>query len=89
MSPFWSDNDIRLAGTVRYVGIERGASSGGDAIFTELSSFINRNIIAGGDAPFEPTWLLVAQWDGIHPYPHGADDHEGVDEEYLRRVRLL
>ena len=74
---------------MRYVGIERGASTYGDAIFSELSSFINNNIIAEDDAPFEPTWLLVAQWDGVHPYPHGADDHMGIDEEYLSRVSIL
>ncbi len=30
--------------------------------------------------------MLVAQWDKVHPHPHGSDDHEGIDQEYLEKV---
>ena len=32
--------------------------------------------------------MLVAQWDRVHPHPHGSDNHEGIDEEYLNRVGI-
>ena len=35
---------------------------------------------------FRGTWMLVAQWDRVHPDPHGADDHMGVPEALLERV---
>ena len=37
---------------------------------------------------FHGIWMLVAQWDGVHPYPHGADDHEGISEEFLDLVGI-
>ena len=35
---------------------------------------------------FRGTWMLVAQWDHVHPDPHGADDHMGIPEALLERV---
>ena len=35
---------------------------------------------------FKGTWMLVAQWDHVHPAPHGADDHMGIPEALLERV---
>ena len=35
---------------------------------------------------FRGTWILVAQWDRVHPAPHGADDHMGIPEALLERV---
>ena len=35
---------------------------------------------------FQGTWMLVAQWEYVHPYPHGADDHEGISEAFLDLV---
>ena len=35
---------------------------------------------------FMGTWMLVAQWDHVHPDPHGADDHMGIPEALLERV---
>ena len=52
----------------------------------EVATHVNDRFIADGEPDFQSTWLLVAQWDGVHPHPHGADDREGVDKEYLNRV---
>ena len=79
LAPFWSDNDIRREGTVRYVTIERGNSADGDQIMIEATMFVNERFT---------TWMLVAQWEGVHPYPHGSDNHEGISEEYLSRVSI-
>ena len=35
---------------------------------------------------FRGMWMLVAQWDRVHPDPHGADDHMGIPEYLLERV---
>ena len=35
---------------------------------------------------FRGTWMLVAQWDRVHPDPHGADDHMDIPEALLERV---
>lgn len=87
LAPFWSDNDIRKEGDVRYVAIEgNSAPDDGGNIFFEASNFVNRRFVAEDEPSFVPTWMLVAQWDHVHPYPHGSDDHEGIDEDYLRRV---
>lgn len=85
MAPFWSDNDIRKEGTVRYVTIESGSSPLGDQIMNEASTYVNNHLIAD-DEIFRPTWMIVAQWDRVHPHPHGAESHEGISEEYLNRV---
>ena len=71
---------------MRYVGIERGGSAEGDAIMNEVSTFVNDRFVAEDAPTFQPTWLLVAQWDGVHPFPHGSDNREGIDEEYLSLV---
>lgn len=89
LSPFWSDIDIRKEGTVRYVPIQRGSTTSGDMIMDEVSTYINYRYVAGGEANFQPSWVLVAQWDEVHPHPHGSSDHEGIDENYLNRVSTL
>lgn len=91
LSPFWSDIDIRKKGTVRYIGIERGVSAVGDAIMNETSAYINERFdtrVLEGDeqGSFEPIWVLVAQWDKVHPHPHGSENLEGIDEDILRKV---
>ena len=86
LSPFWSDVDIRREGAVRYVEITRDVSALSDKIMDQASLFINERFISENESTYSPTWMLVAQWDGVHPHPHGADDHEGIDEEYLDKV---
>lgn len=31
-------------------------------------------------------WMLIAQWDSVHPYPHGSDDTQGISEQELSQV---
>ena len=78
--------DIRREGTVRYVAIERGSTASGDMIVDGVTAYVNDRFDADSEEKFQSTWLLVAQWDGVHPHPHGANDREGIDEEYLNRV---
>ena len=55
-------------------------------IMDEAMAYVNFRFIDGEELLFQPTWALVAQWDGVHPHPHGAENHEGIDEEYLNMV---
>ncbi len=86
LSPFWSDIDIRRAGTVRYVAITRDSSGIGDMIMEQATAYVNERFISEDDSSYQPNWILVAQWDEVHPYPHGADNKEGINEEYLESV---
>ena len=52
----------------------------------EVATYINDRLVADGEPNFQSTWLLVAQWDRIHPYPHGDDNRKSADEEYLDKV---
>jgi hypothetical protein len=89
LSPFWSDVDIRREGTVRYVLITRSSSDLGELIIDNASRYINERFLGEDALPYHPTWVLVAQWDGVHPHPHGSGNHEGIDEKYLNRVSTI
>ena len=72
LAPFWSDNDIRRAGSVRYASISLGATSGGDELITRISAFIRHQNSDANEQNFNGEWMLVAFWDRVHPYPHGS-----------------
>lgn len=65
MAPYWADNDIRLAGNVSY---EVHAGSTGH--LRTVSDFVGAEV----GINFTGTWMLLAEWSEVHPYPHG----EGV-----------
>lgn len=91
VAPFWSDNDIRKEGTVRYISIAEGGSAQGDALISQTSSFlaVRRNMDKEDLFIGIQIWMLVAQWDQVHPHPHGADDHEGISESFLEKVNSV
>eukprot|EP00731_Ephydatia_muelleri_P017659 Em0010g757a len=60
VAPFWSDNDLRLAGNVTY------------QVFTSQLADVNAFISDTTGTNFTGTWMLVAQWNGAHPFPHGS-----------------
>ena len=84
VAPFWSDNDIRKEGTVRYAFITPKQSSKGDKLIDEVVSYV-LNQLKNIDR-FEATWLLLAQWEKVHPSPHGADDTNGIPQSILDKV---
>lgn len=85
VAPFWSDNDIRKEGTVRYAAIQRSSSAEGNMLLQQIAARVNEPRSVSDDQ-FEPTFMVVAQWDKVHPFPHGSDSHEGYSEEYLNQV---
>ena len=81
-APFWSDNDIRRAGTVRYVLIKDGANPIGDELLRTANSVIEKE----HQVNFTGKVMLVAQWDHVHPYPHGSNGSDSQDES-LNKVK--
>ncbi len=89
VAPFWSDNDIRKEGTVSYAPIKEGSSGKGNNFLAEASTFVRAQLGQDDDDKgFHGKWMLVAQWNNVHPFPHGADDHQGIPEGFLKLVRL-
>lgn len=90
VAPFWSDNDIRKDGTVRYATYnitDRRPSV--RALLNLVTANIQSRQGEETEILFEGTWMLIAHWDGVHPSPHGADDHGGIPEEELERVSSI
>ena len=76
IAPFWSDNDIRKEGMVRYVAISRGDSEEGDNLIDSAVEYLQHE--EGLANAFRGTWMLVAQWDKVHPHPHGVSNEEEI-----------
>ena len=87
VAPFWSDNDIRREGAVRYATYTRREDSAlGETLLTNLTRYIGR---LNKDPDFEGRWMLVAHWDGVHPSPHGGDSNNGINQVELDKVSRL
>ena len=92
IAPFWSDNDIRRDGAVRYTtyctypsGCDHNPN--GEAILREVSNFLNENYPdSTSGVQFVGEWMLIAQWDHVHPSPHGVKGIEGIPPEELDKV---
>ena len=92
LAPFWSDVDIRKSGNVWYA--TASADEAQDQIeYQELervNNFVNSKLAENSEGAitlFRGVWMLVAHWDHVHPSPHGADDHRGIPEEELAKVK--
>ena len=92
VAPFWSDNDIRKEGSVRYatyctVNQECSKSHEGDNLLKEVNEYVQQ-FVKEGEPPFRGRWLLVAHWDHVPPSPHGEIDHMGIPEDELNKVYM-
>ena len=64
-----------------------GNGARGDDMLRVASSFVQGQRQENDTRDeFRGTWMLVAQWDRVHPDPHGADDHMSITEALLERV---
>ena len=82
VSPFWSDNDIRRDGTVRYIAIEEGSSAEGDAILADISQLLQQR----SHPDFIGKYAIIAQWDHVHPFPHGNPSGYNISDTELNKV---
>lgn len=75
-APFWADIDTRSAGSVSYEVHERGFNEDSNKVLERISGFISAQM----NVNFTATWMLLALWDRVHPFPHGS--MEIVSEYY-------
>lgn len=89
VSPFWSDNDIRREGAVRYATFHSGDAAtnpDGKNWLDQVNMYI-QSTQQEGEEKFQGNWLLTVHWDHVHPSPHGEEDHRGISEEELGKVK--
>ena len=69
VAPFWDDIDIRLTGNIFYE-IHSVLSGNQDSIslIARVNSYIQGEVGGG----FSGEWMLVVQWNAVHPWPHGS-----------------
>ena len=88
VAPFWSDNDIRKSGAVRYISFhvnDAQINPKGKTWLDQVNKYI-QSIQGEDEEIFEGKWLVTAHWDHVHPSPHGEDDHQGISEDELDKV---
>ncbi len=87
---FWSDNDIRRDGAVRYVtySVNDEDNAQGASLMNSMNEFVQQNLGEGAE-PFLGQWLLAVHWDHVHPSPHGGDSGSGISEDILNMVCAL
>ena len=66
--------------------MSRGDSRGGDEMMDVVLEYLKGREDINISSSYAPAWMIVAQWDKVHPFPHGSDDHQGVPEEFLDLV---
>jgi hypothetical protein len=60
-----------------------GESSVSDDYLGRVSSLINSE---EDDPDFLGNWMIVATWDGVHPFPHGSSPQQDRVDPYLQSV---
>ena len=83
VAPYWSNIDTRLDGQVNYEVHVIGESDTSDEYIGRVSSLINSE----QDPAFSGNWMIVATWDGVHPFPHGNSAEQDRVDPYLQSVR--
>ena len=58
----------------------------GKSLLSEINAYVER-YVEEGEPRFIGKWLLVVHWDHVPPSPHGDDDHNGIPEDELNKVR--
>ena len=64
IAPFWSNADLQQEGSVSWK-----VFNSSDNETAQVNGFISTN----QNYSFTGTWMLVAHWDSIHPYPQATD----------------
>ncbi len=77
LAPFWNDHDGRNPTSSVTYRVYNDAAKDPD-LLRSVSSFISNNIDPQLFGNFVPTWMLVASWRDVPPYPHTATDRGRV-----------
>ena len=68
VAPYWDDVDLRRAGNISYeVHSRRENNPGSNQLLEEVSGFVEDST----GQSFQGSWMLVAEWKEVHPWPHG------------------
>ena len=85
VAPYWTDNDIRREGNVSYEVFQLQATGAyGDQLLDDVSSYITE---CNTSSDFAGTFMILAEWEGVHPYPHGASSASD-DDPFLAQVYI-
>ena len=68
VAPYWTDNDIRRSGEVYYETFVKGRSKSEDNALNKLNQYLRTNT----EQHFSGTFMILAEWQEVHPYPHGS-----------------
>ena len=60
-----------------------GESSTSDDYLRRVSSLINSE---EDDPGFIGSWMIMATWDNVHPFPHGSSPEQDRVDPYLQSV---
>ena len=69
MAPYWADHDIRRDGNVFYEMFERGRSGNDNNVLESVNRYLRLNNLTQN---FSGTFMILAEWRDVHPYPHGS-----------------
>ncbi len=86
VAPFWSDNDIRRNGSVKfahYSAIDAETNSLAAELIANVTTYIQS---IREEDNFTGRWLLIAHWEGVHPSPHGGDNIGNFNQNELNQV---
>lgn len=73
IAPYWSDNDIRREGNVSYEVFEfQKTGTYGDEVLTIVNNYIMEQY--GNSTNFVGVYMILAEWNAVHPFPHGSDN---------------
>lgn len=88
VAPYWADVDLRSEGDVRYQTFEITSE---DEEETQQLQAVNDYISAEENIDFTGIWMLLVEWDGVHPFPQGGDQPQVNDDAhaYLQLVRIV
>ena len=68
VAPYWADHDIRKEGNVFYETFERGKSQNDDSMLQRVNDYLRYKT----GSNFSGTFMILAEWNGVHPYPQGS-----------------
>jgi len=84
VAPYWSNTDTRMDGQVWYQIYQSGGGGMSDTLLNTVGTFIVNQ--TGVD--FVGNWMLVAKWEGVHPFPHGRSLVQDQQDPYLEKVSI-
>lgn len=78
MAPYWTDHDIRKRGEIYYDTLQKGRTKNGDIVLDEVNRYVRLNT----EQQFTGTFMILAEWRGVHPYPHGSCNYYDIIKSY-------